>query len=128
MADGVNTATMTPGKLRSIKKSHPKFFRQNFGRGTRKRVKGNWRKPRGIDNKKKFKIKTFGGEPTIGYRNPKEIRGLHPCGAEEVRVFNKDNLSDVPKGAVVRIAGSVGEKKRVQIRAKAKELGLKVLN
>jgi len=119
---------ITPQKLRAKKKTHPKFFRQNFGRGTRRRVKDNWRKPRGIDNKKKEKIATFGAEPTIGYRNPREIRGLHPCGAAEVRIFNPEMLADVVKTSVVRIAGSVGEKKREKIRAKAKELGLKVLN
>ena len=119
---------MTPSKLRTLKKKHPKFFRQNFGRKERKRVKDNWRKPRGIDNKKKEKIATFGAEPTIGYRSRRAIRGFHPCGAPETRVFNPGMLPSVPKGSVVRIAGSVGEKKRGEIRAKAKELGLKLLN
>jgi len=122
------TVALTPKKLRSLKRKHPAFFRQNFGRKERKRVKEGWRKPRGVDNKKREKIATFGAEPNIGYRNPRIIRGLHPCGKQEVRVFNAGMLSSVPKNAVVRIAGSVGEKKRVEIRNKAKELGITVLN
>ena len=119
---------ISPKKLRALKKKHPRFFRQNEGRSGRKRVKDNWRKPRGDDNKKREKIATFGGEPTIGYRNPRSIRGMHPSGRREVRIFNAAMLAAVPKESAVRIGGSVGERKRIQIREKAKELGLKLLN
>lgn len=119
--------TLDAGKLKKLKRKHPKFFRQNFGRKERKRVKDNWRKPRGIDNKKKEKVKTFGAEPNIGYGNRRELRGLHPCGSAEILVMNPGMLEGV-KAKVVRISGSVGGRKRELIRAKAKGMGLRVLN
>jgi large subunit ribosomal protein L32e len=100
----------------------------NYGRKNAKRVKKSWRRPRGIDSKRRKKISTFGAEPNIGHGNPRAIRGLHPTGKAEVRVFNVENLAAVPKASVVRIARTVGKKKRSQIYEKAKELGLKVLN
>jgi large subunit ribosomal protein L32e len=118
---------MDASKVRKLKRKHPKFFRSNFKRRERKRVKDNWRKPRGIDNKKKEKRKTYGAEPNIGYGNRRSLRGIHPCGMEEIRVLNAQMLDGV-KAKAVRIAGPVGGKKRAEIRAKAKALGLRVLN
>ena len=115
------------GKLRKLKRKHPKFFRSNYKRRERKRVKAGWRKPRGIDNKKKEKEKTYGSEPNIGYGNRRDLRGLHPSGMEEALVMNPVML-DGMKNKVVRISGTVGAKKREVIRAKAKEMGLRVLN
>jgi len=120
--------TLKPSKLRAMKKTHPKFFRQNAGRGTRKRIKEGWKRPRGVDNKKREKVKTFGAEPTIGYRNPKAIRGMHPCGRMEVRVHNEAMLALIPQDAAVRIAAGVGGRMRERIRAKGKELKLKLVN
>lgn len=123
-------AVVPAQKLRKLKKRsrHPKFFRSNFKRRERKRVKDNWRKPRGIDNKKKDKQKTYGAEPNIGYGSPREIRGLHPSGFSEARVFNAGMLGSLPKHSAVRIASGVGARKRVEIEAKAKEMGIRVLN
>lgn len=121
---------MDAQKLRKLKRKskHPKFFRSNFKRRERKRVKAGWKKPRGIDNKKRDKQKTYGAEPTIGYGSPRAIRGMHPSGMMEERVFNAKMLASVPKHAAVRIAAAVGARKRAEIEAKAKELGLRVLN
>jgi len=125
MAEG---RKITPKKLRAKKKVKTTFRRQNHGRTDRKRVKGNWRKPRGVDNKQREHLVTAGHIVSIGYRNAKDVRGLHPSGYEEVRVFNTEGLEGLGKHNAVRIAGSVGKKKRKEIIAKAGELGLKVLN
>lgn len=118
-----------PEKLRKLKKRHPKFFRSNYGRKNRKRVKENWRRPRGGDNKKRMKLKHVGAEPNIGYRKRRDIRGLHPSGYEEVRVRNVDELKNVDgKYQAIRIAASVGRRKREEIIKKAVELGIKILN
>jgi len=113
--------------MKNEKKDKPKFRRQNFGRTTRKRIKAGWKRPRGTDNKKKLKLKEFGSEPNIGWRNARGVRGLHPLGAYEFLVHNEAELSQA-KGRLVRIAGSVGKKKRMAINKKAKELKLTVLN
>lgn len=110
------------------KKQHPKFFRSNYGRKTRKRVKDNWRKPRGIDSKKREKIKYVGKEPNIGWKNPKSIRGLHPSGFREILVSNLDDIEGIDNNMLIRIRGCVGKKKREEIIKKAEKLGIKILN
>jgi large subunit ribosomal protein L32e len=65
----------------------------------------------------------------IGYRGPKLVRGLHPSGFEEVVVYNVEDLQNVdPKRHAVRIAHTVGRRKRAEIIKKAEEIGVRVLN
>jgi large subunit ribosomal protein L32e len=96
---------------------------------TYKRVKESWRRPRGIHSKirirKKGKIKM----PSVGYGAPKELRFLHPSGLKEVLVSNLKDLEKVdPKTQEIRIAHTVGEKKRKEIIKKAEEMKIKILN
>jgi hypothetical protein len=65
----------------------------------------------------------------VGYGKPKLLRGLHPSGLREIMVNQLKELASVdPKKEVVRIARNVGERKRLAIIEKAKELEIKVLN
>lgn len=107
------------------KRKHPKFLRPNYGRSKRKRVKRRWRSQRGIDNKKRLKLKYMGASPSIGYGQPKEIRGLHPKGLPEILVQSPDELKGM-KNVVVRIAKGVGRLKRQAIEKLALSLGLHV--
>ena len=114
-------------KRQKEKSKKPKFRRQESWRY--KRVKENWRKPRGIDNKMRKKVKGWPSSPGAGYRGPKNSRGLHPSGHVEVRVNNIDDLGKVkPDSEVVKIAHTVGARKRIEILNKAKEMGIRVLN
>jgi len=115
-------------KLKTMKKTHPKFFRPNLGRTSRKRIKANWRRPRGIDNKKRLKIKYVGAEPNIGWRGRKEIRGLHPSGFKEFLVSNLNDLDSLKGNEIIRISSGVGRKKRLAIIEKCKKQGLRILN
>jgi large subunit ribosomal protein L32e len=109
------------------KQKKPKFLRQESWRLIR--LKENWRKPRGLDNKVRKKVKGWPAGPESGYRGPKASRGLLPSSFTEVRVFNVDDLSEVnPKIHAVRIAHTVGTRKRMEILNRAKELGVRVLN
>lgn len=90
-------------------------------------VKSRWRKPRGGANKKRKRFAWAGASPRVGYKNPVAIRGLHPQGIPELLVYTPSQLEGV-KDTLIRIAGSTGRKKRELIQAKAKELGLQVLN
>ncbi len=113
--------------LRKSRHNKPKFKRQESWRY--KRVKENWRKPRGIDSKIRKKVKGWPRSPEVGYRTPKETRGLHPSGYEEISVQRVDDISEIdPQRQAVRIARSVGAKKRVEILAKAAEMEIHVLN
>jgi len=107
-------------------RKHPKFQRQNIA--VYKRVGLAWRRPRGIDNKQRLKLKSAGALPSVGWRSPKVKRGLHPSGFQEKLVFNEKQLLQLnPRKHAVRVAASVGARKKTEILKKAAELGLKVL-
>ena len=108
-----------------MKKNKPKFKVLNDGH--RKRVPSRWRKPRGTHNKKRIGMEWTGASPSIGYKNPSSVRGLHPDGSREVLVHNVGDLEKL-KDVSVRIASTVGARKRKLIEEKAKSLKLKVLN
>jgi large subunit ribosomal protein L32e len=122
------TAKKRALRLREIlKHKRPDFVRQESWRY--KRVKENWRRPRGLDSKMRRKIKGWPKSPEAGYRGPKAARGLHPSGYVEVLVYSPDDLEDVdPQKQAIRIAHTVGIKKRMEIIAKAASKGVKILN
>jgi large subunit ribosomal protein L32e len=107
------------------KKKKPTFNVLNLG--FKKRVKERWRKPRGTHNKKRMKYKWTGASPSIGYRNPPEIRGILPNGSREVLVNNEAELEGL-KEVTIRIAAAVGARKRALIEKKADSMKLTVAN
>src|ERR1700733_9434569 len=86
------------------KKTHPTFSIPNFGSKHRKRVPARWRKQRGIDNKKRVKKDFMGAEPTIGYGNPKSLKGIRASGRRIILIHNAKELSKI-----------IGEMKRDEI-------------
>ena len=112
---------------KKIKSKKPEFRRQESWRY--KRIKENWRRPRGIDSKMRRKVKGWPATVNIGYRGPKLARGLHPSGLKEVLVYNVDDLREInPNTEAIRIAHTVGARKRAEILNRARELGIRVLN
>ena len=119
---------ITLKKLRAkYRPRKPKFVR--YASWKKKRISESWRRPRGIDNKMRQKFKSRGRWVEIGYRMPRIIRGLHPSGYREVLVHNVKELEGLdPSIHAIRIAHTVGRKKREEIEKKAADLGLHVLN
>ncbi len=105
----------------------PEFLRQEWFRY--QRLGEKWRRPRGLHSKMRRHISYRPTVVSIGFRGPKDARGLHPSGFEEVMVHNAAELEGVdPKRQAVRVGGKVGFKKRLEIGSRADELGIRVLN
>lgn len=110
-----------------IKSKKPDFVRHESWRYDR--LKENWRRPKGIDNKMRLKVKGWPPTVNVGYRGPKAARNLHPSGYEEVLIYNVEELAKInPEKHAVRIAHTVGKRKRLQILLEARKSGILVLN
>ncbi|MBN1941366.1 MAG: hypothetical protein JW772_04255 [Candidatus Diapherotrites archaeon] len=115
---------------RLVKKK--RMFRGRFGQRNRRRKISNekwqkWRKPHGMDIIHK---REDGVRVKIGFRNSNITRGLHPSGYKEVLVRNMAELEAAAgeKNSAVRIARTIGIRKKKEMLKKAKELKLWVLN
>ena len=117
-------------KVRSEKKKQqPAFKRQEWWRY--KRLGDGWRKPKGLHSKMRINRRYRPNNVSIGYRGPRNVRGFHPSGFQEVMVHNSKQLEELaidPKVNAIRIGGTVGMKKRLVIQEKADEMGIRVLN
>jgi len=112
---------------RQIKKRTPTFLREEWFRY--KRIPRNWRRPDGISSKMRINLKYRPSKVRVGFRGPKDVRGLHSSGFEEVMIYNVADLKGIdPEKQAARIGGTVGTKKRLEIAKKAEELEIRILN
>jgi len=112
---------------RQIKKRTPHFLRDEGFRY--KRIPKNWRRPTGYTSKLRMNLKYRPSKVRVGFRAPKIVRGLHASGFEEVMIHTVKELETIdPKKQAVRIGGTVGTKKRLEIAKRAGELDIRVLN
>ncbi len=109
--------------------NRPNFVRRNWWQFPRFDKDHSWRRPRGTHSKMR---EDRGGAPKrvkVGFRGPKQARGLHPSGFEDVLVHNTQELDELdPDTQAARIASTVGKRKRIQIVEQAQEMGIHVLN
>ena len=116
-------------KVRSAqKKKQPAFRRQEWFRYKRLSKTG-WRKPRGDDSSQRKNRKYRSPMARVGYGKISQVRDLHPSGFEEILVNTAADLDGLnPERQAIRIASSVGNRKRAGIHDRADDLGLRILN
>jgi len=118
-------------KLRKIiKRKKPDYLRFQWWKVIKLRnKKESWRRPRGIHNKIRMKLKSRVSMVEVGYGSPREVRGLLPNGKKSVLVHNIEELEKIDKEKeCVIIASNVGKRKREQIINRAKELNIEIFN
>lgn len=112
---------------RRVKANKPEFQGQEVWRY--KRIRDRWRRPRGVDSKMRMDSKGWPQMVNVGYGGPKIARHLHPSGYTEVLVHNLSEIEGLdPTVQAIRIAHTVGGRKRMEIITRAKEKGLHVFN
>jgi len=112
---------------KQIKNRTPKFLREEWFRY--KRIPNNWRRPDGITSKMRINLKYRPNKVRVGYRGPKDVRGLHSSGFDEVLIHNIEELQNINKNQqAIRIGSTVGTKKRIEIQKKAEEMDIRTLN
>ena len=112
---------------RRASEGKPAFRRQDYHK--KKRTPESWRRPRGGLSKQRRGVKGKGQKVEAGYRSPRAVRGKHPSGFEEVHVETPDDLEGVDGDReAVRIASTVGARKRERIEELAEDADIRVLN
>jgi len=102
-----------------------KFLRTNtrlYKRlGALRKKSRKWRRPRGRHNKLREKIRGKPARPVIGFKKPEKER------TRIIVIRNLKELERINKEEKV-VIGKVGKKKKTELKEKAKEKGLEVLN
>lgn len=112
---------------KNLERKRPSFRRVESWRYVR--VKDSWRKARGIDSKTRQKKKSGVKSPSVGYRGPKSVRGLHPSGYTEVRVVTIDDLERLnPRKHAIKISSTLGSQKRLALIDYAQNRNFRILN
>lgn len=101
--------------MKFLRRQAARYFK--FGKGKGKKAK--WRNPTGRDNKMREKRRGYPAVVSIGYGKPEERK--------PITIMNIQELSKATKEDVI-IVGKVGQKKKIEITKKAKELGLTLKN
>lgn len=94
--------------------------------GRRRKKKQKWRRPRGRHSKLREKRKGYTKQPSIGYSNPKKIRGLIN-GMKPKIIVSASELTNIGKNEIC-IVGRVGKKKKIEIAKKAIENKIRIFN
>lgn len=111
---------------KQIKKGKPLFLGQDSHK--KKRIRKRWVKPRGLHSKIRLWKRGYRTMVTKGYRSPVLVRGM-ASGLFPVVVSSVKDLVKVnPVNHGVVISSTVGQKSKLTLLQKAKELRLVVLN
>ncbi|XP_043934568.1 60S ribosomal protein L32 [Protopterus annectens] len=116
-------------KHKIVKKRVKKFIRHQSDRYVK--IKRNWRKPRGIDNRARRRFKGQILMPNIGYGSSKKTKHMLPTGFKKFLVHNVRELEVLlmsNRSYCAEIAHNVSSKNRKSIVERAAQLAIKITN
>ncbi|GFT36902.1 60S ribosomal protein L32 [Nephila pilipes] len=116
-------------KRKIVKKRVKKFIRHQSDRYAK--LKPNWRKPKGIDNRVRRRFKGQYKMPNIGYGSNRKTKHLLPNGFKKVTVRNVKELEILMmmnRTYCAEIGHAVSSKKRKLIVERAQQLAIRVIN
>eukprot|EP00092_Neocalanus_flemingeri_P022914 GFUD01024842.1.p1 GENE.GFUD01024842.1~~GFUD01024842.1.p1 ORF type:complete len:135 (+),score=26.70 GFUD01024842.1:58-462(+) len=121
---------LTPAsRPKIVKKRTKKFIRHQSDRYDK--VKCNWRRPKGIDNRVRRKFKGMYKMPNIGYGSASSTRHMMPTGFRKVLIHNIKELEVLMmsnKKYCAEIARGVSAKNRKSLVERAAQLAIRVTN
>jgi len=121
---------LTPAsRPKIVKKRVKKFTRHQSDRYDK--VKRNWRRPKGIDNRVRRKFKGMYKMPNIGYGSAAVTRHMMPSGFKKVLIHNVKELEVLMmsnKTYSAEIARGVSAKNRKTLVERAAQLAIRVTN
>lgn len=107
--------------------SRCRFKRQESWR--LKRVKENWRRPRGVTSRMRKEKNGWPALVKVGHGSAGLKRGLHPRGLVERIVRNESDLEGLnPKLHIVRLSGRLGERRRLVLVERVRSLNVHIAN
>ncbi|XP_054565976.1 60S ribosomal protein L32-like [Eptesicus fuscus] len=116
-------------KPKIVKKRTKKFTRHQSDRYVK--IKRNWRKPRGIDNRVRGRFKGQILMPNIGYGSNKKTKHMLPSGFRKFLVHNVKELEALlmcNKSHCAETAHSVSPKSRKATAERAAQRAIRVTN
>nr|XP_054101154.1 60S ribosomal protein L32-like [Callithrix jacchus] len=126
---GIMAALRPLVKPKIVKKRTKKFIRHQADRYVK--IKHNWRKPRGIDNRVHRRFKGQILMPNIGYGSNQKTKHMLPSGFRKFLVHNIKELEVLlmcNKSYCAEIAHNVSSKNRKAIVERAAQLAIRVTN
>jgi len=124
------TMALTPAsRPKIVKKRVKKFTRHQSDRYDK--VKRNWRRPKGIDNRVRRKFKGMYKMPNIGYGSSSATRHMMPTGFKKVLIHNLKEMEVLMmsnKTYAAEIARGVSAKNRKTLIERAAQLAIRVTN
>ena len=110
-----------------MKSKKPAMIRQDWYKKTR--LAKVWRRPKGLHSKFRHRRKERTGIVEPGWGSPCEVKGLHSSGLEFIIINSPVALEKIAKDSQgIVIAGSVGDKKKIEILKIALQKKINVLN
>ena len=114
-------------KLRNeIKRKQPVFRRQSSPKKVE--VGTGWRKAKGCDSKVGSNRKGYLKKVKVGYKGPREARGLSRDGFNIILVNNIQELSNVDNKKDAVCIGSIGKRKKLILIQECIKKNLKIIN